>query len=335
MVREERQESVEVLRGIAAFAVMWFHLVIDPSLALGDGWLKASGAYGYLGVHLFFVISGFVIPYSLSVRGYRITTDGLGFLGRRVVRIEPAYLVSVLVMVALQVASALTPGSGAAMPEAGLAASVALHVAYLAPWFDAPWLSPVYWTLAIEFQYYIVMLFLAPLLLSKRRAAVSVVLLATAVLPLLIGDQHLLFRYLPLFGLGFVRFLAFRHVLTRIELASWAVLLFGLYWFDFSREQAIAAAVAFGFLFLPLRRPLPVLSFLGSISYSLYLIHFPVGSRVIHLVMRLPPSTAVQLAAVALAGIASVAAAYAYWRLIERPSALFSKSIGSRRDHPA
>ncbi len=330
----ERQENVEVLRAIAAVSVMWFHLVnLNPSFLPGDSLLKASGAYGYLGVQMFFVISGFVIPYSLSLRSYRITVDGLGFLGRRIARIEPAYLVSVVLMVVLQVASALTPGDGAAMPGPGIATSMALHFAYLAPWFQVPWLSPVYWSLAIELQYYVLMLFFAPLLLSSRRAYVSLFLAATAILPLLVYDERMLFRFLPLFGLGFVRFLAFRRSLTSAELSLWAIVFFGLYWFFFSSIQAVAAAFAFGFLFLPLKRPLPILSFLGSISYSLYLVHVPIGGRIINLATRLPPTTIVRLAAVLLAVVVSIVAAYCYWRLIEKPSAIFSKSIGSRRGH--
>lgn len=93
--RVERQESVEILRGVAAFSVMWFHLTNGNSQFLpSGGLLKLSGAYGYLGVQLFFVISGFIIPYSLSIRNYQVKTDGLGFLVRRIVRIEPAYLVA-------------------------------------------------------------------------------------------------------------------------------------------------------------------------------------------------------------------------------------------------
>jgi len=152
MAVSERQENVEVLRGIAALFVMWFHLTNGNSSFLpNDSLLKMSGAYGYLGVQLFFVISGFIIPYSLALRNYEIAKDGLGFLGRRIVRIEPAYLLSVVLIVALQVASALTPASNAAMPAPGLLESLALHVAYLAPWFAVPWLSPVYWSLAIIF----------------------------------------------------------------------------------------------------------------------------------------------------------------------------------------
>ena len=258
--------------------------------------------------------------------------DGLGFLGRRIVRIEPAYLVSTVLMVVLQATSALTPGSYAAMPASGLAASLALHFAYLAPWFNVPWLSPVYWSLAIEFQYYIAMLFFAPLLLSNRRVSVYAFLLATGMLPLVFRDTRTLFPFFPLFALGFIRFLAFRRLLTWAELSSWAVYFFGLCWFVLEPAAALAAAFAFGFLFLPLSRPIPALSFLGAISYSLYLIHVPIGGRIINLAVRLPSNTAVQLAAVLFAVVISLFAAYCFWRLIEKPSAKLSKSIGSKWD---
>jgi peptidoglycan/LPS O-acetylase OafA/YrhL len=332
VAESDRQEGVEVLRGIAAFSVMWFHLTNgNPSFLPSNSLLKASGAYGYLGIQLFFVISGFIIPYSMSLRNYRIDTDGLSFLGRRFVRIEPAYLVSVVLMVVLQIASALTPGSNAIMPASGLTMSLALHFAYLAPWFDVPWLSPIYWSLAIEFQYYIAMLFFAPLLLSRRRTSVYFFLIATVVLTLVVHDARTLFPFLPVFGLGFIRFLAFRRLLTWAELSSWAVVFFGLSWFVLDPPQALAATFAFGFLFLPLNRPVPALSFLGAISYSLYLIHVPIGNRIINLAVRLPATRAVQLAAILFALVISMLAAYCFWHLIEKPSAKLSKSIGSKR----
>jgi len=330
MAESERQESVEILRGIAAFSVMWFHLTNgNPSFLLSDSLLKASGAYGYLGVQLFFVISGFIIPFSLSLRSYQFTTDGLGFLGRRIARIEPAYLVSAVLMVLLQLASAFTPGSHATMPTSRLAFSLVLHFAYLAPWFDVRWLSPVYWSLAIEFQYYIAMLFFASLLLSRRRSNVYIFLVTTAALSLIFHDKRTLFPYLPLFGFGFVRFLAFRQLLHLAELSIWAIIFFGLSWFVLDHRQALAAAFAFGFLFLPLNRPVPILSFLGAISYSLYLIHVPIGGRVINFAIRLP-DTLIFVAA-PIAAVVSNLAAYCFWWLIEKPSAKLSKSIGSKR----
>ncbi len=329
----ERYETVEVLRGLAALSVLWFHLTNgNPSFLPNNSLLKSSGAYGYLGADLFFVISGFIIPYSLSVRNYSIHSDGLSFLLRRIVRIEPAYLVSAALMVVGQAASALTPGSNAAMPTSGVIASLALHVVYVAPWLDVPWLSPVYWSLAIEFQYYLAMLFFAPMLLSKRRASIYPFLIATAVLALAIHDRRALFPFLPLFGLGFVRFLALRRVMTWVELSSWAVVFFVLCWLTLGPHEAVTAALAFGFLLLPLDRPVPILSFLGGISYSLYLVHVPVGGRIINLSTRLQSTTPVQLAAVASAVAASILAAYCFWRVIEKPSARLSKLLGPKRD---
>ena len=333
MSGSERHECVEVLRGIACLSVMWFHLTgfhatNGNALFPQGNLLEAAGAYGYLGVQLFFVISGFVIPYSLSRRGYRVNRDGLGFLFRRVVRIEPAYIASLVLVVVLQVASALTPASHAAMPGKDLAGSLILHFAYLAPWFYVPWLSPVYWSLAIEFQYYIAMLFFAPFLLSTRRALVYSFMLVTLILPLIVHDERTLFPYLPLFGLGFVRYLAFRRLLTFAELSLLTVIILGLCWFTLDRPETFVAAFAFAFLFLPLTRPVPLLSFLGTISYSLYLVHVPIQIRIINLATRLPTTTLIQYTAFLFATALSILVAYWFWRLVEKPSADLSRSIG-------
>jgi peptidoglycan/LPS O-acetylase OafA/YrhL len=327
-----RVESVEVLRGIAAFAVMWFHLTQgNVSFLPSDSFLKASGRYGYLGVHLFFVISGFIIPYSLWLRKYDLRTDGLGFFIRRVVRIEPAYLASAFLILLLQILSALTPGSHAMMPESNSAMILAVHVAYLAPWFNVPWLSPVYWSLAIEFQYYLAILFLVSLLLSPSPWKVRGLLLLTVLMPLVVTDDRTLFPYLPLFGLGFLRLLIQSRKLSTFEIANWCVILLIIFLYVRNDPlETLAGIIAFGFLFLPISRPLLGLSFLGSISYSLFLVHVPIGGRIINLAVRLPPNTNLQILATMFAAAISILAAYAFWRLIEQPSSTFAKTIGSR-----
>ena len=58
-----RVDIVNALRAFAAIFVAWGHF------SLGQGtWLSWSGRYGYTGVYIFFVISGFIIPYSLYRR---------------------------------------------------------------------------------------------------------------------------------------------------------------------------------------------------------------------------------------------------------------------------
>ena len=71
----------------------------------------------------------------------------------------------------------------------------------------------------------------------------------------------------------------------------------------------------------------PALSFFGTISYSLYLIHVPIGGRIINLAQRLPRSNFTSLVAVFAAGLVSVGAVYALYRLVERPAQRYAGSL--------
>jgi hypothetical protein len=93
ILTSERCESGHLLRGLAALAVAWFHFINgQPAFLQQHSFLQLSGAYGYLGVAAFFVISGFAIPYSLDVMKYRFPDDISKFLQRRFWRLYPAYI---------------------------------------------------------------------------------------------------------------------------------------------------------------------------------------------------------------------------------------------------
>src|SRR6185295_1906083 len=108
----ERLQGLDFLRGLASLAVCWFHLtrfrynVPDPR---GYALVCQTGAYGWLGVEVFFVISGFVIPYSLYRARYRVKNYRT-FILKRVIRLDPPYLVSIAVILALAYALALYSG---------------------------------------------------------------------------------------------------------------------------------------------------------------------------------------------------------------------------------
>src|SRR3974390_2377989 len=89
----QRIGVINALRAFAAIFVAWGHFV------WGQGkYLALSGKYGYLGVHIFFVISGFVIPWSLY-RGQYALRDYSRFLLKRNVRLYPPYVASIAVTV--------------------------------------------------------------------------------------------------------------------------------------------------------------------------------------------------------------------------------------------
>ena len=96
--------SVEGLRGVAVAWVMLFHYCVvrstggkDPWIALADG-SPALGAVirnGYLGVDLFFLITGFLLalPWLRHADEGRPAPSAKAFYARRARRIVPAYYV--------------------------------------------------------------------------------------------------------------------------------------------------------------------------------------------------------------------------------------------------
>ena len=86
-----RIETLDLLRAVAVLAVVLFHYAFRGAAA--DGFTHISWAdaapfakYGYLGVQLFFVISGFVIAYSADGR------TATAFAIARVSRIYPGFV---------------------------------------------------------------------------------------------------------------------------------------------------------------------------------------------------------------------------------------------------
>jgi peptidoglycan/LPS O-acetylase OafA/YrhL len=145
-------EIIELLRVTASLAVTWFHFTNGNAAFLPPGILKLSGVYGWLGVEIFFVISGFIIPYSMWRGHFRLQSDWLTFFKKRVVRIYPAYLLTIALIVFLWHLSSLTPGFGGEIPKF-LAGDLISHLFFLNGLLGKEWLNPVFWTLAIEFQY--------------------------------------------------------------------------------------------------------------------------------------------------------------------------------------
>ena len=212
----ERLQAVEYTRGVAAFMVMWFHF----TYLLPDGVLRASGLYGYLGVEAFFVISGFIIPYSMDLRHYRLGRDSFAFIGRRIIRLEPPYVMSVLLILCVPYLAGLTPWFDGGMTAHDVYRA-ALHLFYLVPWAGEDWFSAVYWSLAIEFQYYFLVLAAAPVLLYRKnlwpQRAFFLVVMAAGYGS---GESRLVFMYLPVFGFGFLQFLFMRRGMALWECLS-------------------------------------------------------------------------------------------------------------------
>jgi peptidoglycan/LPS O-acetylase OafA/YrhL len=150
----ERIVALDGLRGIAVVAVLASHAF---------GW--AHG--GFLGVDVFFVLSGYLITSLLLAERDRTGHfDVLGFYRRRMARLAPAYLL----MLAIAVPIMVGPLAGSAHWPLPLA--VAATAGYVANWatvIDIDALGPIIhtWSLAVEEQFY---LFWPPVFVALSRA---------------------------------------------------------------------------------------------------------------------------------------------------------------------
>jgi len=304
--------------------VTWFHMTNTYS---EESWVRASGTFGYLGVEIFFVISGFIIPWSMNRAGYTIRTGFGSFLTKRVLRIEPPYLLSVLFALLLLWAGSKAPGFKGAAPDFSLA-QIASHAGYLTGILNYTWLNVVYWTLAIEFQFYIAVAISFVVWRSAHPLMFCAIVAGLSGLAQIFYSPVYVLYYWSLFSLGII---AFRSQ-CKVDTPLWTGVCLCVTSVMLYLQQGLAISLAGLFavaaiLFAPrLLASAPLRAF-GAISFSLYLVHVPVGGRVINLGRRLGDTDMLQFACSLTGLFASIVVAWAFWRIIERPAVRWSSRI--------
>jgi peptidoglycan/LPS O-acetylase OafA/YrhL len=303
--------------------VALFHFTNGNQHFLSGGFLHTVGSYGFSGVEIFFVISGFVVPWSLSQSRYRLSNFWT-FLARRITRLDPPYLVSVLIAVILIWASSHAPGFQGA-PFVFAWRRLLLHIGYLNGFAAVDWYQPVYWTLAIELQFYIAVGLLYPWLSSRGRAMPALLLGLLGIAGLSIRNELFLSGWIFPFLAGLNVFRWKSGAIDRWEFGI-AVALAGIgtaYTLGPTAFVATTfAALAIGFIDLGPHR---ILEFFGAISYSLYLVHVAIGGRVINLASRLELGGAGKMAATCVALAVSLVAAWILHRAVEIPAQKWSR----------
>jgi peptidoglycan/LPS O-acetylase OafA/YrhL len=300
-------------------AVCLAHLVGSRNGPIGvtDG-VRTAADWGFHGVTAFFVISGFVLPLALTKAGYHASDFGRFFL-RRAVRLEPPYLAAVALAIATGLLASATPGYSGPPFHVDWLGTI-LHVGYLVPLFDKPWIVGVFWTLLVEMQFYILIGLTFGWFKEHPTAWVVMLALPAPAFP----NLHWLGFHLPMFLLGSVTF-AYREKLMSSGRALTLASALSLYlaWYkgvDFSIATVGAA------LYILIASPKSkVLLFLGSVSYSLYLIHLIVGPRATNLALRIVNEP---LVGASVGVMTSIAFAWLLWRCIEVPALNWASRIG-------
>jgi peptidoglycan/LPS O-acetylase OafA/YrhL len=318
--------SLDLLRGLAALAVCYFHFTHgNPDFLSKTNLLYQSGRYGFLGVDVFFVISGFVIPYAMYRGMYRFKNFGK-FLLKRVIRIEPPFIASIILVIALNWLSTLSPyyrGAGFTIDFTALA----LHLGYLNAFFQYPWVNDVYWTLAIEFQYYIIIALIFPLLIHSKKYYSFIALGVFGMMGFFITGHNFIFNYGLLFVVGILLFQFKIGYLKDAEFGTLLLIALLLIFVKFDKRYLVAALLPYFFiLYFDFNNKIS--KFLGNISYSLYLVHIPIGGRIINICETLIQSEQIRSVFVFVALAVSIFAAWVFFMVIEKPAMELAKKIG-------
>lgn len=341
-----RLTALDGLRGVAILLVMGFHYFYHLESFYYKSTLYPYGEtfsdvvifkYGYMGVELFFIISGFVIAMTLES-----STSLLDFVIRRFVRIWPALIVSAVITFFLLNWSdspfALTRRQFWPNFLPSLTLTPTALWSELFPKVD--FVTGVYWSLVVEIRFYMIAAILF-WLFARQNLARNLVIFTVLIyvarallrrwLPGYNGVYDALFipDYMPWFAAGAVFYELYKERLAKgaalVMLAVTYALIarISLNYAPIGRAPPVSSGFALVFLilfwFLATKPPsmrifeIRPLVWIGECSYSIYLYHYAVGmilisqvSKTIGLVPQLSLVAAISLLVFAVSRLSYV-----------------------------
>lgn len=277
-----------MLRGVAVLMVVMFHFTSRYQQKYPNRpYSEASHIqidFGWTGVYLFFMISGFIIYLTIQKKNGIID-----FMTARLSRLVPPYWTAILLILSLEGLHS----SIFSEPNRNDLGNTIFNILMVPDIFHRPFLDGVFWSLYVEVKFYIIFAVLWKFvnLRDNRNFVLSYLVL------LFIALFHNLVHHIPLgdninyFLVFWIGIAACKHLTE--GLSVWVyVLIAGVtslstLWIYSDGVELVAGTILYCMLFLTVpwiyrrfpsaERRLSPLSFIGRISYSFYLIHQPVG----------------------------------------------------------
>jgi peptidoglycan/LPS O-acetylase OafA/YrhL len=295
--RGERLLDLDAMRIFAASFVLLYHYGFR---GVRSGWVNVSfpvfepaAKYGFLGVYLFFMISGFVIL--RSVGHGRLDR----FLRSRILRLYPAFWVCATLTFVLT--HILDGGRFAASPVRYL-----VNLTMGAQFVGVSSIDGAYWSLYVEWKFYAL---IAAVLITRQMQRIEALMAGWLLLSVVVESggpsplrSLLITPYAPFFVAGCVYCFIFSQGMTNVRLAmliasgvAQAMVLGNVtnglaqeLGVPISAVVAVSAVAVFhlGFVLICIRRSSTLRSehwkALGALTYPLYLVHQVVGYSLIN-----------------------------------------------------
>jgi len=338
--KTDRYPELDSLRGIAVLVVLFHHYLYDfdyhfnllsnASTFSIYRFLQSALYYGYLGVHLFFIISGFVIFMTLER-----TKSTLDFIVSRISRLFPAYWAGIcLTLLFLYFLPVPTLGNFSSK-------DILLNLTMLQSFFKVRNIDQVYWTLKLELLFYVIMYIIYAsknlrhiIFICSIWLLLSLSTLYTSFPVKKYVDVLLILEFAPLFiaGILFYKIKKVNEVPLFFHLLILATFIVEVLWMSKIHMADIFSLSILSFFYITFYifsykgiafLNSKILLFFGSISYSLYLIHNVIGYSIIY---KIREFTQIKLVYILVPTIISVLLAYLLNILIERPSMVYIRN---------
>lgn len=348
VTRPDKLVSIQALRALAVLLVIVYHIA-NHAFVINhvESWFDPVRHFGFAGVDLFFVISGFIMIHTSRHAAGR-SEERLPFIWRRLTRIYPTYWI---VWIGAGLLIVVLGSKPCYETDAFLNH---LKSFLLLPTSTGHCFVTQAWTLNYEVYFYLLfafVFFLPPrvaILLSAIWAAYS--LAATFILPVLSPKELRVFNAVNLyFFLGCLIALFPRHLLKRF---AWPLMVAGCVAFGWSAflvatDIASAGTMAARFLLFGtssglllagavglegrgLLRPPAWIIRIGDASYSLYLTHLAVIIGIDKAVRILAPWMAASVLWVLATFFVSLAVGFGLFWWGERPVMRMLRRVGPR-----
>jgi len=323
--KENRINNIDILRGMAIIFVVLFHYTAyySPNYLLRtDNWTLSLAKYGWSGVDIFFVVSGFCIAMTI-IR----TQNYFEFIIKRFARIYPAYFICGITTLIFYSLFDL-PGREVDW----ITGLMNLVFANFIPGLNYQYIDGIYWALIVELKFYIFFGAIYFLIKNLGKAIIIWALISIMLnIILLIDDKLLVFLtsitpHSNFFLIGLMLFYSKDKNFYLLILISILTLL-NIYTNNRYSENELYFIFLIFFtsiiLMMKYKLKFKLLSNIGLVSFSWYLLHNAIGIIIIREINKL----GFENFSVALAIIFTLSISVFSFTIIEKPLKKFLINI--------
>ncbi len=339
--RTSRLACIDALKAVSSQLIVLHHLAFygpmsDAARELAPGLLDWMSDYARIAVQVFLVISGFLAARSLAPAGRLQTAHPLSAIWRRYQKLVVPFAAAILIAIA-GAAVARTWMHHDSIPAAPHLTQVLAHLLLLHNVLDYDALSAGVWYVAIDLQLFVLLiaaLWASRAVLRGGNATGAAVVAALAVASLFWFNRDAAWDiwaiyFFGAYGMGALAWWASNPERSPAALLVLGAVVMAALIVDFRLRIAVALATALLLAFARRGDWLErwpqgeAVAYFGKISYSVFLVHFPVCLVVNAMVSHLAPGRPVINAlGMALAWVASNAAGALFYRYVESGSLL-------------